>query len=128
MKFLVKDCDPNTGEADDDGYQDEYELESCEVAVADHVMRAPKASFGSAWEELGDSNECEDTFVLSSVSTLQEAVTEIIKHLGMQSCERSDKVGDGKATHSLLLSGVYRGGHSVLARAKLVLRDNVTMQ
>ena len=27
MKFLVKDCDPNTGEAyDDDGYDDEYEV------------------------------------------------------------------------------------------------------
>ena len=24
MKFIVKDCDPTTGEADDDGYEDEY--------------------------------------------------------------------------------------------------------
>lgn len=24
MKYLVKDCDPNTGEPDDDGYDDEY--------------------------------------------------------------------------------------------------------
>ena len=24
LKFLVKDCDPNTGEADDEGYDDEY--------------------------------------------------------------------------------------------------------
>lgn len=24
MKFVVKDCDPNTGEADDEGYDDEY--------------------------------------------------------------------------------------------------------
>lgn len=24
LKFIVKDCDPNTGEADDDGYEDEY--------------------------------------------------------------------------------------------------------
>jgi len=24
MKFTVKDCDPNTGEADDQGYDDEY--------------------------------------------------------------------------------------------------------
>ncbi|XP_022099738.1 coatomer subunit gamma-2-like [Acanthaster planci] len=24
LKFLVKDCDPNTGEPDDDGYEDEY--------------------------------------------------------------------------------------------------------
>ena len=24
LKFVVKDCDPNTGEADDEGYEDEY--------------------------------------------------------------------------------------------------------
>ncbi len=24
LKFIVKDCDPNTGEPDDDGYEDEY--------------------------------------------------------------------------------------------------------
>lgn len=24
MKFTVKDCDPNTGETDDEGYEDEY--------------------------------------------------------------------------------------------------------
>lgn len=24
MKFTVKDCDPTTGEADDEGYEDEY--------------------------------------------------------------------------------------------------------
>lgn len=24
LKFLVKDCDPNTGEAEGDGYDDEY--------------------------------------------------------------------------------------------------------
>ena len=24
LKFLVKDCDPNTGEADEEGYEDEY--------------------------------------------------------------------------------------------------------
>ena len=24
LKFVVRDCDPNTGEPDDDGYDDEY--------------------------------------------------------------------------------------------------------
>lgn len=28
LKFRVKDCDPNTGEPDDDGYDDEYSV-SC---------------------------------------------------------------------------------------------------
>ena len=24
LKFIVKDCDPNTGEPDEEGYEDEY--------------------------------------------------------------------------------------------------------
>ena len=28
LKFIVKDCDPNTGEPDDDGYEDEYVVSS----------------------------------------------------------------------------------------------------
>ena len=57
-----------------------------------------------------------------------DAVKNIVKYLGMQACDRSDKVAEGKSTHTLYLAGVYRGGHDVLARAKLILRDGVTMQ
>ena len=47
----------------------------------------------------------------------------------MQACERSDKVSEGKSTHTLFLAGVYRGGHDVLVRAKLALDEGtVTMQ
>ena len=53
----------------------------------------------------------------------------IIHYLGMQPCERSDKVPEGKSAHSLYLAGVYRGGHDALVRAKLAQTDSgVTMQ
>ena len=45
----------------------------------------------------------------------------IVSYMGMQACERSDKVPDGKASHTLYLAGVYRGGHDVLVRAKMAL-------
>lgn len=129
LKFIVKDCDPNTGEADDDGYEDEYVLEDVEVTVADHVQRVIKPNFGGAWEEIGPENELEDTFALSTVKSLEEAVKNIIQFMGMQPCERSDKVQEGKSSHSLFLSGVYRGGHDALVRAKLAMTDSgVTMQ
>ena len=41
--------------------------------------------------------------------------------MGMQPCERSDRVPDGKASHTLYLAGVYRGGHDVLVRAQMAL-------
>lgn len=66
MKFIVKDCDPNTGEPDnDEGYQDEYELEGVDINVADHVQKVMKASFSASWEEVGGENELEDTYALS---------------------------------------------------------------
>uniref|UniRef100_A0A8V5HGL3 Coatomer subunit gamma n=1 Tax=Melopsittacus undulatus TaxID=13146 RepID=A0A8V5HGL3_MELUD len=128
MKFTVKDCDPNTGETDDEGYEDEYVLEDLEVTVADHIQRVLKPNFGAAWDEVGDEYEKEETFTLSAIKTLEEAVSNIVKFLGMQPCERSDKVPDNKNSHTLYLAGVFRGGHDLLVRSRLVLTDTVTMQ
>uniref|UniRef100_A0A3Q2CPV2 Coatomer subunit gamma n=1 Tax=Cyprinodon variegatus TaxID=28743 RepID=A0A3Q2CPV2_CYPVA len=123
MKYLVRDCDPNTGEPDDDGYDDEYVLEDLEVTVADHIQKVLKPNFGAAWEEVGDEYEKEETFALASVRTLDEAVGNIISFLGMQPCERSDKVPENKNSHVLFLAGVFRGGYDVLVRARLALAD-----
>jgi len=57
-----------------------------------------------------------------------DAVKNIVDHMGMQPCERSDKVPADKSAHTLFLAGVYRGGHDVLVRARLAVDDGVTMQ
>ncbi|XP_029821468.1 coatomer subunit gamma-2 [Manacus vitellinus] len=128
MKFTVRDCDPNTGVPEEDGYEDEYVLEDLEVTVSDHIQKVLKPNFAAAWEEVGDDFEKEETFALSSIKTLDEAVNNIVKFLGMQPCERSDKVPENKNSHTLYLAGVYRGGCDVLVRARLALGDGVTMQ
>ncbi|XP_078533630.1 coatomer subunit gamma-2 isoform X2 [Lissotriton helveticus] len=128
MKFVVRDCDPNTRVPDDEGYDDEYVLEDVEVTLSDHIQKVLKPNFSAAWEEVGDENEKEETFALASLKTLEEAVNNIIKFLGMQPCERSDKVPENKNSHTLYLAGVYRGGSDVLVRSRLALSDGVTMQ
>lgn len=129
LKFQVRDCDPITGEPEtEDGYQDDYTLEDLEISVSDHVSKAQRSNFAAAWEELGPSSELEDTFALTSLSTLSEAVTQVTTFLGMHPCDRSDRVPDGKSAHTLCLAGTYRGGHAVLVRAKLALSDGVAMQ
>jgi len=128
LKFTVKDCDPATGEPDsDEGYDDEYQLEDLDLAVSDYVQRVMKGNFAGAWEEIGPAGELEDTYSLPFKS-LEEAVKNLVAHLGLQACERSDKVPEGKSSHSLLLSGVFRGGSQVLVRAKLALSEGVAMQ
>ncbi|XP_015762822.1 PREDICTED: coatomer subunit gamma-1-like [Acropora digitifera] len=71
LKFVVKDCDPNTGEPDDEGYEDEYVLEDVDVLVADHVSRVHKTNFLASWEEIGDEFEMQDTYALTQMSSLE---------------------------------------------------------
>lgn len=80
-------------------------LEDVEIGVSDHVQRSAKASFGTAWEEMGADNELQETFALPAIRTLDEAVRNIVSFLGLQPCEWTDKVPEGKSAHTLLLSG-----------------------
>lgn len=51
MRFVVKDCDPNTGEPDsEDGYDDEYMLEDLEITVADQIQKTKKSNFQAVWD------------------------------------------------------------------------------
>ncbi len=72
--------------------------------------------------------EVEDTYALSAVNTLQEAVNTILKFLGLASANMTENVAEGVHTHTLLCSGTFRGGHDILVRSKLALSDGVTMQ
>ena len=38
-----------------------------------------------------------------------EAVKSIVQLMGMQPCERSDKVPENKSSHTLIMAGVFRG-------------------
>ncbi|VDD86241.1 unnamed protein product [Enterobius vermicularis] len=121
LKFKVKDVDPATGQPEsDECYDDTFVLEEVEISVADHVQQIHRANFGASWEQYSE-HEIDETFALSSVHTLQDAVRELIKCVGMGPCERTDRVQEGKSSHLLLLAGVFRGGHEVLAKVRLAL-------
>lgn len=51
--------------------------------------------------------ELEDTYQLSAVSTLQDAVHTIIKFLGLGPANATEKVPEGTHTHTLLCSGEF---------------------
>lgn len=92
-----------------------------EIGLPDHIVAVPKRDFSSAWEAFGEENEYDETFALSSIATLEDAVAKLQQYLGMAPCEHSDRIPEGKSQHALLLSGVYRGGYEVLARIRLAL-------
>ena len=47
------------------------QLEDIEVLVADHVQKVVKPNFAASWDEVGEENELEDTYALSTMKTLQ---------------------------------------------------------
>ncbi|CAL8090536.1 unnamed protein product [Orchesella dallaii] len=127
LKFIVKDCDPDTGVPDsDEGYDDEYVLEDVDVNLSDHIFGVTRSNFAAAWEEI--TTEREETYALSNANTIPEAVKNIVDFLGLHPCDRSDRVPEGKSSHAVALAGVFRGGIEILARAKLVLSDGVNLQ
>lgn len=60
---MVKDCDPTTGEADPEGFEDEYQIEDIEVTTSDYVRSSYVSQFTEEFESLQD-NEAIDTFAL----------------------------------------------------------------
>ena len=125
LKFLVKDCDPTTGELEsEEGYEDEYVLEDVEVTLADHMQRTIVPNFASAWDEFGEENENQGTYALSQFKKLQEAVDNVVMFFGMQPLDKTEKVPEEKNSHLLVMSGVFRGNFNVLVRCKFVLNES----
>ena len=75
------------------------------MTVGDFMQDAFKSSFAAAWNDLGPENEMTETFKLSQIRSMGEAVKILSVHLGMTPCERTDTNTEGKACHSLHLSG-----------------------
>jgi coatomer protein complex subunit gamma len=79
-------------------------LEDVDINLDDHVFGLSRPNFAAAWEEL--PIEKEETFALSmNASSIPEAVKNIIAFLGMYPCDRTDRVPEGKSSHTLALAG-----------------------
>ncbi|MED6134362.1 hypothetical protein PIB30_036415 [Stylosanthes scabra] len=116
LKFIVKEVDPSTGEAEEDGVEDEYQLEDLEVVAGDYILKVGVSNFRNAWETMGADCERVDEYGLGPRESLAEAVNTVINLLGMQPCEGTEVVPPNSRSHTCLLSGVYIGNVKVLVR------------
>ncbi|KAI9474251.1 MAG: adaptin N terminal region-domain-containing protein [Benjaminiella poitrasii] len=119
LQFEVKDCDPTTGEADPEGYEDEYQVEDIEVTTSDYIRPMYIVNFAEQFEALAD-NEAVDTFALDrqKAPSLKDACSSIIHLLGMQALEASEHP-ENNNMHTLLLSGTFLDGSKVLCRCRM---------
>jgi len=71
LKFTTKEIDPTTGEPEETGYDDEYQVEDLELTGSDYVIPAFAGNFNHIWEQVGASgDEQVETLQLSGVKTI----------------------------------------------------------
>lgn len=116
LRFIVKEVDPSTGETEDDGMEDDYQLEDLEVVAADYILKVGVSNFRNAWESMDPENERVDEYGLGPRESLADAVNVVIDLLGLQPCEGTEVVASNSRSHTCLLSGVYIGNVKVLVR------------
>ena len=57
LKFTSKEIDPTSGEPEESGYEDEYQVEDLELVAADYLVPAFAGSWDDVWEQVGAAGE-----------------------------------------------------------------------
>lgn len=71
LKFTSKEIDPTTGEPEDSGYDDEYQVEDLELTGSDYVIPTFAGSFDHVWEQTGANGQEEsETLQLSNMKSI----------------------------------------------------------
>ena len=70
LKFVSKGVDPSTGEPEEEGYEDEYQVEEIELSASDYIVPS-YATFGSEWDRLKGAPSVTETFALSAMESLK---------------------------------------------------------
>lgn len=78
VKFVSKEVDPSSGEPEEEGYPDEYQIEELELGAADYIVPS-YATFSSEWERLKQGATATEVFALSSSQSLKAACDSLIE-------------------------------------------------
>lgn len=71
LKFTTREVDPSTGEPEEGGYEDEYQVEDLDLNGADHIVPAFASSFDEVWEAAQEGEEASETLQLSNMKSIQ---------------------------------------------------------
>jgi coatomer protein complex subunit gamma len=135
LKFTTKEIDPTTGEPEESGYDDEYQVEDLELTGGDYVIPAFAGNFGHIWEQVGaNGEEAEETLQLSGVKSIAgekshanasklplifiDATEQLARTLSLQPLEGTD-VPVNTTTHTLKLLGKTVAGGRVVANIRM---------
>ncbi|KAG6039000.1 hypothetical protein E4U41_003355 [Claviceps citrina] len=119
LKFTSKEIDPSTGEPEESGYDDEYEVSEFDLNGSDYIIPTFASNFSHLWEQIGASGEeAEETLQLSSMKSIADATEQLAKALSLQPLEGTD-VPVNPSTHTLKLLGKTVHGGRVVANVRM---------
>ncbi|EEP80663.1 hypothetical protein UREG_05505 [Uncinocarpus reesii 1704] len=119
LRFTSKEIDPTTGEPEETGYEDEYQVEDLDLTGSDYIIPAFSASFDSIWDDLAaNGEESSETLQLSNMKGIQDATEQLIAVLSLQPLEGCEVVLNN-STHTLKLYGNSITGGKVAALVRL---------
>ena len=116
LKFKIREIDPSTGEAEEEGFEDEYQLEDLDCSPADYVRASPTPNFSEQWESLGKEKEVADQYALGERESVQEAVEQLIELMGMSVCDGTDIIPPNARSHAVSMAGTVAGDVDVYIR------------
>ncbi|KAA1128624.1 coatomer subunit gamma [Puccinia graminis f. sp. tritici] len=70
LKFISKEVDPISGEPEEEGYEDEYQIEDVELGVGDYIIPT-YLTFTTEWDRLRTGATATETFQLSALKSLK---------------------------------------------------------
>lgn len=71
LKFTSKEIDPSTGEPEETGYDDEYEVSEFDLSGSDYIIPTFASNFSDLWEKIGAAGEeAEETLQLSGMKSI----------------------------------------------------------
>ncbi|KAI0828901.1 coatomer subunit gamma [Trametes gibbosa] len=118
LKFVSKELDPSTGEPEEEGYEDEYQLEDTDLAASDYIVPS-YVTFASEWDRLRGGVSVTETFALPAMESLKAACNSVIEILNMQPLGGTEDP-QSPTVHTLQMSGfVAGGGGKVLVRCRM---------
>ncbi|WVF68704.1 hypothetical protein IAT40_003476 [Kwoniella sp. CBS 6097] len=124
LKFVSKEVDPSSGEPEEEGYDDEYQVEELDLGAGDYITPT-YVTFSNEWDKLADAASLTETFALSSSESLKDACKSLIEVLNMLPLGGTE-TPSSNSVHTLNLSGLVipasGGGEKsskILARCRM---------
>ncbi|SJL08038.1 uncharacterized protein ARMOST_11397 [Armillaria ostoyae] len=90
LKFITKQLDPTSGEPEEEGYADEYQLEEVKLGPCGDYIVLNYVTFSSEWDRLRAGSTATETFALSAMESIMVACDSIIEILNMEALGGTD--------------------------------------